>query len=72
MISDLAKVNFQATGFFDPDIWFQEYENFILAIAKNPNTPLHILRILNCYPTGPMLAEALQNCVARNPNWNSN
>lgn len=72
MISDLAKVNFQATGFFDPEIWFQEYENFILAIAENPNTPLHILRILNCYPTGPMLANALQNCVARNPNWNSN
>lgn len=72
MISDLAKVNFQATGFFDPEIWFQEYENFILAIAENPNTPLHILRILNCYPTGPMLAKALQNCVARNPNWNSN
>ncbi|MEA5624900.1 hypothetical protein [Nostoc sp. UHCC 0251] len=72
MISDLAKVNFQATGFFDPDVWFQEYENFILAIAENPNTPLHILRILNCYPTGSMLGKALQNCVARNPNWNSN
>lgn len=71
MVANLARADFQVrAGSFDREVWFIEYENFILAIAKNPNTPLHILNILSCYLTGPMLATALQNCVAENPSWN--
>jgi hypothetical protein len=55
--------------YFDVEIYEEQHENFLLAIASNPNTPFHILKTLNSNsPT--ILGKALRNCVARNPAWN--
>ncbi len=68
----LAKKDMENNAlYFDPEIYEEVYENFLLAIAGNPNTPLHILRTLNSkLPSTFILGKALRNCIARNPAWN--
>jgi hypothetical protein len=68
-ISDSIRRDLQAgSGFVDPEVCAEARENFVLALARNPNTPLRILAILNRDPS-PILGKALRNCIAQNPAW---
>jgi hypothetical protein len=65
----LAKKDMENNAlYFDPEIHEEVYENFVLAIAQNPNTPHNILQSLS-HNSSPILGTALRNCIQQNPGW---